>query len=68
VKIQFYPKPPTISTIFAIGGRPLPKPIKLYDSALWAQQKYFLFFAAATIANMKKGTTFATLFERKTTF
>ena len=68
VNIQFCRIMPTIGGIFATGIGRLTRPTKLSDSALWETQKYFLFFAATAIANMKKGATFATLFERKTKF
>ena len=62
VKIQFCWIMPTIKGIFKAEIGQLTKPTKLSDSALWETQKYFLFFAATAIANMKKGATFATLF------
>ena len=68
VNIQFCRIMPTIKGIFEAEIGQLTRPTKLSDSALWETQKYFLFFAATAIANMKKGATFATLFERKTKF
>ena len=42
--------------------------IELSHSVLSRTQKYFSFFAVAAIANMKKGTTFATLFRNENKF
>ena len=65
VKIQFCWIMPSIKGIFEAEIGQLTKPTKLSDSALWETQKYFLFFAATAIANMKKRRYFCNAFREK---
>ena len=65
MKIHFLRKTATADNYFKPKLSISDKPTKLSDSTLRQPKKYFLIFESRAIANMKKRTTFATLFKGK---